>query len=42
LRAINKEKTKESAVEKGKGSKSVPKDKSEEKRRSDKKANHKE
>ena len=42
LRVINKEKVKESAVEKAKGSKSMPKDKSEEKRKSDKKGNSKE
>lgn len=41
LRAINKENKKESAVEKGKGSKSVPKDRSEEKRKSEKKGNDK-
>lgn len=41
LRVINKEKAKETAVEKGKGSKSMPKDKSEEKRKSDKKGNSK-
>lgn len=42
LRAINKENKKENAVEKSKGNKSMPKDKSAEKRKSEKKGNSKE